>query len=188
MTFKEYISHRISLSTEEEHKVLELPRRLIAKGDFVLKEGTFCTSFYFCQKGLFRLYFLDENGNERTGYFYSKGEFISAYASFVKGRPSRFYVQALEDSEIIEIDQRAAQDLLSFSPKFDLLARIAMEEEMIAQQEILEALIAKSAEERYEMLFANEKDLFKRVPQKYLASYIGVRPESMSRIKKRVFG
>ena len=170
MTFKEYISDRISLSMEEEQKILELPKRLIAKGDFILEEGTFCTSFYFCQEGLFRLYFLDESGNEKTGYFYSKGEFISAYASFVKGRPSRFYVQAIEDSEIIEIDQNAAQNLLAFSPKFDLLALIAMEEEMISQQEILEVLIAKSAEERYEMLFAIEKDLFKGVPQKYLAS------------------
>lgn len=156
----------------------------LQKGDYLLQEGAFSQAFYFNISGFVRLFYLIA-GEEKTAYFYSEGIFISAYASFVKQLPSRFYLQATETTHVAVISMEASVQLLNYSSKFEKLARIAMEEELIKHQEMVESLITLSPEERYHNLLQKNPTIFNRVPQIQIASYIGVKPESLSRIKKR---
>ena len=111
--------------------------------------------------------------------------FISAYASFMKQTPCPFSLQATEPTEVAVIGLEASGKLLNYSPRFEKLARIAMEEEMISHQEIIASLLTLRPEERYAELLQNNPEIFQRVSQIQIASFIGVQPESLSRIKKR---
>ena len=167
-------------------KILEelVPIRQYEKGEFLLRAGDLSNAFFFNSKGLIRLYYLQE-GEEKTAYFYGEGSFISAYASFIKQEPCSFFLQATEETEVAVIGLEASQKLLAHSSKFDLLARAAMEEEMISLQEIIASLLTLRPEQRYAELLEKNPEIFQKVPQIQIASFIGVKPESLSRIKKR---
>lgn len=185
---KQFISHLnqfITLTAEEESflgQVIEIKK--YTKGEIILREGQVSTSFYFNLSGFVRLFYLKESG-EKTAYFYPKGFFISAYESFVKQVPSKLNLQATEKTILVNISIDASQKLLAFSPKFEMLARIAMEDELINHQKIIRSLLTLSPEERYYNLMSENPEVFQKIPQHQIASYIGVQPESLSRIKKR---
>ena len=186
ITFITHLNQRLPLSSQEEEKIKEtLNVRRYTKGEFLLLEGGIAKSFYFNLSGFVRLFYTRE-GEERTAYFYPEKTFISPYESFVHQQPSTFSLQATEDTDVVEISLEASVELLAFSPKFEALARIAMEDELIAHQKMIAFLLTLSPEERYQQLLNEQPNIFQRIPQHYLASYIGVKPESLSRIKRRV--
>ena len=150
----------------------------------LLREGQISPSFFYVLSGFIRLYYLRE-GSEITAYFYPPDTFVSAYESYVKQIPSRFNLQACAESIVVEIRSEAAVRLLNHSAKFEAIARMAMEDELIAHQRIIEGLLTLSPEERYYQLMQDNPGIFQQVPQHQIASYIGVKPESLSRIKKR---
>ena len=129
--------------------------------------------------------FYNQEGLEKTAYFFPAGTFISAYESFIYQQPSTLSLQTMEPSKIIRVSREAAQALLAHSPKFDQLARWAMENELISYQKMVANLLRWSPEQRYGQLLEQNPELFARVPQQYIASFIGVSPETLSRIKKR---
>ena len=185
-SFITHLNQFLSLSPEEEEKIKEtLNIRQYSRGSLLLSEGDIAKSFYFNLSGFVRLFYTRE-GEERTAYFYPENTFISPYESFVRQQASAFSLQATEDTQVVEISVEASVKLLTFSPKFEALARIAMEDELIAHQKMIASLLTLSPEERYSQLLNEEPTIFQRVPQHYLASYIGVKPESLSRIKRRV--
>lgn len=185
--FIKYLNNYVRLS-EEDKKFLEenLSLKFFSKKSMILTEGQISKSFYFNLSGFVRLFYRKE-AEEITAYFYGENLFISAYDSFTKKTPSKLNFQALEDTFLVNISQEASVRLLNYSSKFETLARIAMEEELIVHQKIIESLLTQSPEERYEDLLETNPSIFQRVSQQYLASYIGVKPESLSRIKKRHF-
>ena len=184
----EFISHLnqlVSLSTEEENFLKQtLKVKYCKKNEMILSEGQISSVFYFNLSGFVRLFYL-KNGEEKTAYFYPQNSFVSAYESFVHQIPSKLNLQATEETVLIEISVEASQKLLNYSPKFELLARIAMEDELIANQKIIASLLTLTPEERYYNLMEESPEIFQKVPQHQIASYIGVQPESLSRIKKR---
>lgn len=150
----------------------------------MLAEGEVSNAFFFCTKGFVRLYYNLAAG-EKTTYFYGEGDFISAYESYVKGTPARFFLQATEPSQVVVISQAAAGQLLQRLPRLEAVARMAMEAELIANQRVIAQLLTLTPAQRYEELLAERPDIFQRVPQRMIASYIGIAPESLSRLKKR---
>lgn len=184
--FLEYIEKRAPLELAEKDFLLsQMELRRFKKGEYLLEEGQISDTFYFNIEGCIRLFYNIE-GEERTAYFYTEGQFISAYDSFINRIPAQQNFQAIEDSLTVAIDVQLAAKLLSHSPKFEVLARIAMEEELIACQSIIASFITKSPEERYLQLMKSRRDYFQRIPQHYIASFLGIKPESLSRIKKRL--
>lgn len=183
-----FITHlhaKIPLSEDEKNLIRQtLPIKQYDKGDFILQEGHISKAFYFNLSGFVRLFYV-KNAAEKTAYFYPEGTFISAYESFVHRRPAAFNLQATETSQLVKISLAASEKLLHFSSKFDALARMIMEEELIAKQSIIAHLLTLSPEERYLQLLQEQASIFQKVPQHYIASYLGVQPESLSRIKKR---
>ncbi|MEM6344673.1 MAG: Crp/Fnr family transcriptional regulator [Bacteroidota bacterium] len=186
--FLAYLDTSVPLQEQEKALVAKHCRTLqLAKGTHLLRAGAVSRAFYYNISGLVRLYYLREE-REVSAYFYDAGSFISAYESFVRQTPAQLNLQVMEPSILIEINQKAAATLLAASSKFEVIARLAMEEELIAKQHIIANLLSLNPEERYYHLMDTQPSLFQRLPQHYLASYIGVKPESLSRIKKRHAG
>ncbi|UTW61650.1 Crp/Fnr family transcriptional regulator [bacterium SCSIO 12741] len=187
MGFRNYLAQRIELTSSDWELVEKyLPARPVQKGELLLQEGEISKSFFFNQSGFIRLYYT-LGSEERTAWFYPENQFISAYASFVRQEPSQMNLQAMEDGEVIEITLEASMALLQGSPRFEALARMAMEEELISHQDMVQMLLTLTPEERFASLLEKNPEVFTRIPQHYIASYLGMQPESLSRIKKRYY-
>ena len=183
--FIQHLTKYVNLSNEDITFITELiPIRTVEKNDFLIREGEVSSEFYYLSEGFVRLYYV-QDGEEKTAYFYDKGTFISAYSSFMRQTPCNFYLQATESSSLAVIGLEVSQKLLDYSSKFERLARVAMEEEMVSLQEIIASLLTLRPEERYADLLKRNPEIFQKVPQLQIASYLGVKPESLSRIKKR---
>lgn len=183
--FLDHLNQFLALNEQEKEFLMQaVGLREFSKGSILLKTEEISQSFYFNLKGCVRLYYEIE-GEEKTAFFYTENQFISSYESFTRQLPSRHSLQCIEDCQLVEIGLEAAAKLLAFSPKFEALARIMMEEELIIYQEIISSFITLKPEERYLKLSEESPALFQRIPQYHLASYLGITPESLSRIKKR---
>lgn len=156
------------------------------KNEIIFAEGRVSDEIYFVTKGCVRLYY-NVDGNEKTAFFYTEGQFICAGESYTYNTPAIENYQAIEPSKIFVFTKSKIEALLKKVPKFEVIARIATENELITSQKIIASFITKSAEERYIDLLNTQSDLFQRVPQQYIASFLGISPETLSRIKARVF-
>lgn len=182
----EFLNGYVELEPDEADFVrAHIPVRRYEKGAFLLKKGEVSTTFYFILKGSVRLFY-EVGIEERTAFFYFENEFVSSYESFTQQTPAKHSLQCLEDTELAEITIETSFALLERFPNFEFLARVIMEKELSIYQDIIATFITLSPEERYLKLLEKSPELIERIPQYYLASYIGVRPESLSRIRKRI--
>ncbi|WP_320019137.1 Crp/Fnr family transcriptional regulator [Labilibaculum manganireducens] len=170
---------------EKENMLLFVKKRHFEKNEIMFTEGKIANEIYFVTKGCVRLFY-NVDGKDRTAFFYTDGQFICAGESYTYNVPARENYQAIEKTEIYVFDKANIEKLLEVSSKFELIARIATENELIVCQRIIASFVTKSAEERYIELLETNGELFQRVPQQYIASFLGVSPETLSRIKKRV--
>ncbi|MEL6670580.1 MAG: Crp/Fnr family transcriptional regulator [Bacteroidota bacterium] len=182
----QYFSQSLALNRAEKEALRTLvPVRQVPKGAYLLREGEISHEFFFILKGCIRLFYrLDPE--EKTAFFYTENQFVSAYESYTRQLPSRHSFQALEDTEVAVISRELASDLLARFPRFEWLARLAMEQELIVYQEVISTFVLMNPEERYRNLLQRQPDLIQRIPQHYLATFLGVAPETLSRIRKRV--
>jgi len=181
-----YLGRYVSLD-EIEKRFLEenVPVRTFDKNHLLLSEGEISREFYFVLKGSIRLFYKTEL-EEKTAFFYFENMFVSSYESFTKQTPSKHNLQLIEASTVAIISVDLASDLLNLSPKFDFLARVIMEEELIVYQEIISSFITMNAEKRYLKLLTTNSPLLQRIPQYQLATFLGVSPETLSRIRRRI--
>ncbi|MCT4643734.1 MAG: Crp/Fnr family transcriptional regulator [Carboxylicivirga sp.] len=182
----ENIKHYIDLNKEEIALLEEAAvRKTFRKKTIIFEEGKVSDEIYFVTSGCVRLFYNNE-GNEKTAFFYTEGQFICAGESFTFNIPAIENYEAIEDTELYIFSKASIIELTNNLPKMEVIARIATENELITYQKLVAFFITKSAEERYLDLLNTQKDLFQRVPQQYIASYLGVSPETLSRIKARV--
>lgn len=156
------------------------------KKDMIFEAGKVARELYFVSKGCVRLFYWVD-GVDKTAFFYTEGQFICAGESFNFGVPARENYQAVEETELIVFTKSCIDALIKEIPRLEIIARIAVENELIKSQKVIASFITQSPEERYKSLFDEQKELFQRVPQQYIASYLGVSPETLSRIKKRIY-
>lgn len=158
----------------------------VSKGETFIREGEIPRSFAFVAEGLFRYYYVDKKGNEFTKGFFPENTFITAYSALIEKRGSYFTIEALEDSTILDIDYekwnaKTKDDLCWL--KFVL----ALVEKGYCTKEAREReFLLFSAEERYASFNKNFPGLEKRIKQHYIASYLGINPVSLSRIRKNL--
>lgn len=182
----ESISKHMFLTEDEKEALAKyIPVKTYKKGTVLLEEGQVSIESYFNMGGCVRQYILVD-GEERTTAFYTEGQSISSMTSYLQKTPSNHYLACVEDTKLAVLTFDNEQELYKLHPKFESLCRLAMEEDFGKQQAKLADYITKSPEERYLDLLKNQPELLNRVPQFHLASYLGVKPESLSRIRKRI--
>lgn len=183
--FIELINQYSALSEQEiTHIKNNVPIQSYTKNEVIFREGQISQTIYFVLEGCVRLFY-NADGNEKTAFFYTEGKFICAGESYNFGVPAVENYQAIEDTTLMLFHKQTIDKLLALFPNFELIARFATEDELITCQKMIASFITKSPEERYLELLETNKDLFQRVHQQYIASFLGVSPETLSRIKKR---
>ena len=181
-----FFENHVELTDEEKDFMKEnIEVREVIKNSMLLEEGKVSTEFYFVLQGGIRLFYR-HNANEKTAFFYFENTFVSSYESFTKQIPARHCLQAVEDTTVAVITFEIAYRLIALFPKFEFLARVMMEEELIVYQEIISTFVTLSAEERYLHLLESNSQILHRIPQYQLATYLGVSAETLSRIRKRI--
>lgn len=157
----------------------------VQKGAFLLKEGEICTQLAFVCKGIFR-YYIDQDGEDRTYNFAKEGDFVCNYESLIRRSPSPKHIQAIEDSVILTISSENLQRFYREVSEGNLFGRIHMEKIYAETIRQLVAQYTETPEARYLNFLKKHPDLNQRLPQYYVASYVGVKPPSLSRIRKRL--
>lgn len=176
-----------TLSKEEQEAVLALDSiKEFPKGNILIKEHQVPTNSFFVVSGLIRKFRINEAGEDITLEFYTDKEDVFSTSLPSNPRPSTFSLECLEDSRISVTSFKLQEEMYRRFPRFERMCRESSELSLIAYQEKFANYISRSPEERYLDILKNRADLLERVPQYQLASYLGVKPESLSRIRKRI--
>lgn len=180
-----FLSKYIALTDEEKNALLSLDLfHAIKKGTILLKEGQKTKNSYFVINGCMRTYYVID-GEEKTTAFYTELEGLTP-PCVINNTPSDFYVNCIEDSILLISDADMGAEVNSKFPRFDTLCRILSEELLAKQQVDFDAFKTSSPEQRYLNLIDKRPDLIQRVPQHQLASYLGIKPQSLSRLRARI--
>jgi len=153
------------------------------KGNYFVKEGQISRYIGFIVKGCLMCVY-NNDGKEFIDEFSLDNEFISAYASFITGTPADKDIICLEDSELLILSYSNLQELYEIDPVFERTGRLMAEMLFMNWQQRVKSLLLDNAETRYLRLTENRPDLIQRVPQYHIAQYLGVSPETLSRIRK----
>lgn len=178
---------RFTKLTEEEIQALEASMVIkeFEKGDFLLMEGQSNTDTYFVLSGLVRQYKLTD-GEEVTTNFFAEGQWILSLTSFLENTLATDFLVCEEPVSIVVGNEHKAQELFKMFPRLETISRAVMETVFSEQQKMLISYLTDTPEQRYLKLLEDRPDIFQRVPQYQIATYIGVKPESLSRIRKRI--
>jgi len=159
--------------------------RIVKKKTAILKSGKIAKEVYLVIEGCLRLYY-EKDGEDLSAYFFTEGMFAGAYDSFTSQQPSRHSIEAIEDSTVLVISYVDWMTLFEEFPWMNEFVRKVIERRFIALHQLFTSYILDSPEERYMHLLKNYPDLINRVPQHQLATFLGVTPVSLSRIRNRV--
>lgn len=175
----------ISFHKKERHVVEKLVSLMFTKKykkkEYLLKEGDICKEIFYVQKGLLRVYIIND-GKEVNTWFVKEGDFITSISNYHKQRPSEHYIDALEDCEIITIKKATLDFIMKNNHKAALFANNELFNKLCDYQEQASALRFMSAENRYSYLFEKQAAIFSRLSQKHLASFLGVDTTYLSKI------
>ncbi|PHN04720.1 Crp/Fnr family transcriptional regulator [Flavilitoribacter nigricans] len=180
-----FISSYISITDEEKEAIIALDVfRSVKKGTVLLREGQYSDQGYFVLKGCLRAYY-EIDGEEKTTAFYTEMDPVLPHCVINK-EPSRYYISCVEDAVITVGNPEMEEEMYRKFPKFEIICR-AFSGEMLAKQQIdFDEFKTSSPEQRYLNLLEKRPDLIQRVPQHQLASYLGIKPQSLSRLKRRI--
>lgn len=154
----------------------------VIKDQCLVREGQTCQSFYFINNGAFRQYLVEETGEEATVNLYTTGDWCFEYKSFISQRPAESIIQAVSDSEILALSVWDFHDLARESESFFQLGRIL--EQAIINQDYQHNRM--TPEQKYDRLLTHKPALLQHFPLKHIASYLGMSPETLSRVRKKI--
>lgn len=180
------IQSLIVISDREKELIGSLfKKEFLAKGQYFLAEGQISRHLGFITKGLVR-YYINYNGEEKTYSFSQEKDYVCNYESFIPQRPSSKNIQALEDTDLYVISHEDLQLFYSEVREGERFGRVAVEAIFIQLLQDITSFYIETPELRYERFIKNHADLQQRVSQYHIASYVGVKPQSLSRIRKRI--
>lgn len=158
----------------------------VSKGEYLLMEGEICRNSFFVEKGLLRYYSIDSKGKEHILQFAPENWFIADRESAYFGKPSQYFIQTLEDSTIVTLDDNFMLKLSANNPAFTEFNNKLLHNHIRHLQNRVNQLLSYTAEERYIKFIALYPNVLLRVPQTMVASYLGITPESLSRVRKEL--
>lgn len=181
----EFIEKYMLLSDEEKNAVLELGVfRSVKKGTILLKEGQYSTEYYFVLEGCIRTYYMIE-GEEKTTAFYTELEPFTPMCMINK-KPSEHFIDCVEDCILIVSNPETDKLMFAKFPRFESLCRVLSEQLLVKTRTTLDDFKTNTPEQRYLNLVEQRPDLIQRVPQHQIASFLGITPQSLSRMRKRI--
>lgn len=158
------------------------PKRML-KRQFLLQEGDVCRELAFVEKGSLYSYTVDSSGNKHVIRFAFEGWWMANLHSFFTEKPTRLNIEVLEDSELLLLDRKNHNKLLEEIPAYERYHRIIVQNAYVALQQRVENALGLTAEEKYERLIEESPAFLNRVPLNLVASYLGVSPETLSRVR-----
>ena len=183
----EYFNNLLPLNDEEKAFVEEVfKERRVKRRQFILQEGDISKFNTFVVEGCFRMYKVDENGKEHNLQFAIENWWIGDIQSFFTDEPSKLYIEAMENSIVLQIKKEDQFKLFVDYPKFNRIFRVLAENAMVSLQRRVLQNISSSAEERYLDFLERYPQLFNRISNIQIASYLGVTPEFLSTIRKKI--
>ncbi|MGF1637073.1 MAG: Crp/Fnr family transcriptional regulator [Cyclobacteriaceae bacterium] len=186
--FKNWLT-KVSFLTEKDCSLFEpfLKYKIFEAKEHFLRIEKICHEIGFINKGCFRTYYLAD-GKEINTHFAFENEFVTDYDSFLQEKPSRYFIQALENSEIVTFNLSALQNAYNESQNWERFGRIIAEQSYKLTTQRVESFLFLNGEQRYLDLLKNQPHIFDRIPQYHIASYLGLERESLSRLRKKVAG
>ncbi|KFF10378.1 cyclic nucleotide-binding protein [Chryseobacterium soli] len=181
----EYFKKYLPLNSEEIVLLAErIKPRNIKRRQMILQEGFVCKHYTFVEKGCFKMYGIDEKGTEHNLMFAAENDWVADLGSFYSEKPSKLFIEAIEPSTILQIEKQDLLYLFMNSPKFDRNFRVIVEEKFIELQSRLLQNFSSNAEQRYLDFLEQYTELASRLPNTQIASYLGITPEFLSKIRK----
>lgn len=184
-----YIESKSALSLNDDEKTLiqsAFKPKHLRKRQYLLQEGDVCKYMSFIVKGSGRMYSVNEKGQEHIIRFAIENWWLGDYESYNFGIPSLYNIEVLEDSEVLMIEHEGIKELSAKVPAVDLMIREIDKKGTVATQKRIHSSISLSAEERYDNLVKSYPEFLNRFPQSMIASYLGISPETLSRIRKNL--
>jgi CRP-like cAMP-binding protein len=183
---RQYAAQLVDFSESEwcAHRDL-LTRRFLKKGEFLTQAGEVCNHVSFINSGSFRV-FIEVRNQEISKHFFFEHEYASDYASFLTRKPGIINIKALEEGEVMELSYEKVQMLYRLFPVWQKYGRLIAENLYIQVASRTQELLLRTPEEMYVRLMEEQSPIIEKIPLHYIASYIGIQPESLSRIRKRI--
>lgn len=185
--FQDYIVSKTRISETEFHTIAaHVQSRVIRKETILLKQDEICHYVFFVAKGLLRSYSVDQTGREHVIQFAPEDSWITERNSFYFNEPSMFFIDAIEDAEVVYLDKEFFSRAESTIPAFNAFNVMALHNSIRFMQRRINLLLGATAEQRYLDFIELYPNLMQRVPQWMIASYLGITPESLSRVRKEM--
>lgn len=182
-----YFGKLIALDQNEKDLVAtSFHPRLFRKKQYLLQEGDICTHLYFVVRGCVRMYKIDEKGFVHILQFAAENSWISDLGSFYEETISELAIDALEDAVVLQISRTDLINLYTSAPKFHRIFRVLVENSFVSLQKRLLQTISSTAEERYQYFISTYPNLTNRLPQTQIASFLGITPEFLSRLRNKI--
>lgn len=183
---EQYVTSYFGVAEAEELKVISslFKSETIKKGDYFLLTGKASDRLSFVQNGILRIFLATEN-KEVTQWISTKGYFVTDLSGFIFEKPARWTIQALTDTELFTIKREDYKRIGVLMPKWHELEKLFIARCFTTLEDRIFTHLSMTAEERYELFFEHNKSLFNQVPLQYIASMLGMTPETLSRIRKK---
>ena len=185
---REAMNHTINIADDEwEAFEPHITFKTLKKRENLIEEGQICTQIHFILRGSMRQYHVID-GEEKTTFFFFENHFACNYESFLTQQPSDITIEAMEDCTVLYFSREVLYRLYRLYPKYETMGRMIAENVYICAMERLKTFLLNSPEERYRRFLRSPEAalILERVPQHYIASYLGITPVSLSRIRARV--
>ncbi|MDR0223768.1 MAG: Crp/Fnr family transcriptional regulator [Myroides odoratus] len=181
-----HIEQKVQLTPTEKEQISSFFRvKKLRKRQFLLQEEDVCKDFAFVSQGLLKSYVLDEKGNENINLFGWEGWWIADFQSFLFQTPATLAIEAIEDCELLLLSRVNYDQMLEEVPVMERYFRLVYERSLATKDQRLVTAQTYSAEEKYIHLIQTYPELMQRIPQSLLASFLGLTPETFSRIKHK---
>ena len=186
MNFVEYINTFLPLSANvSDELVIKSKKQVLPKHYLLQIEGDICEKIFFIEKGLIRWYYYNEDGRDVTDSFAAENSFVTAFDSFFQRKPSRYFIELLEDSVIYSMTYNDLEESFEKFPDIQRISRLLLIEVLEQTIEKNAALQFRNAEQRYRYITDKHPDLLQRVSLGHIASYLGITQETLSRIRAK---